>query len=350
LYLTAIAALLPVVSLGASGKPITGDLSAPRAARAQALPISPLSGGAIVAGALMIAAAAVAARARRRAARPRGDRREGRRVLIVSRKPTTIRCGGAKSPKPLDRCFEEVGFRTYQVSSLSGLSRRLVSVAPHVVAVDVGIDAHAVSKVERILRRKGSWSTIPVVFYNVEGVPPSKARPAVGLLRNAWNLGPRFSDRELFEVVAPVVKGEGGGRRPGTTTMQAATNALQGRIIDDSLQEVLTFMEIGRKTGCLLVETRRPFGMIFFDRGTIVNAATKDREDMEAVLEMLKIRRGIFRFAPGKQPAEITCALPASGVLLEFNKRLDEAMEKAGSGRPVDFYITPERAETTAHG
>jgi hypothetical protein len=257
-------------------------------------------------------------------------------VLIVAPRSLSVQCGGGKCTKPLSRCFEEVGFRAYETPGLTGLARHLASISPHLLAVDVQTDAHAVSKVERVLRRKGPWSTTPVIYYNVEGVPGTAARPAVGLLRSAWNFGTRMTDRELFEVIAPLVNDRGSEGRPGTTTMQAAVDALQGRIIDDSLQEVLSFMEIGRKNGCLLVETNCPYGMIYFDQGLIISAATKSSTGMEAVLDMLKIRRGVFRFAPDKKPEKADSGLPVSAVLLEFSKRVDEAAQQPG---PVGFSV-----------
>ncbi|MBD3316471.1 MAG: DUF4388 domain-containing protein [Chitinivibrionales bacterium] len=261
--------------------------------------------------------------------------KDEKRAIIIGPEQDSMQCGEGDEAKPLSRCFREAGFGTYEMPDLKGLAGYLSSVSPHLLAVDVRVDGHAVSKVERVLRRKGPLSNIPVLFCNVEGLPATTPRPAVGLLRNAWHIGARINNAELREIIAPLMS-TGDSQRPGTTTLQTAVNALQGRIIDDSLQEVLSFMEMGGKTGCLLVETSQPYGMLYFDRGVIINAATKTTTGMKAALEMLEIRRGIFRFAPEKKPAESNCTIAVAAVLLEFAKRADEAAQKKQKRRSTE--------------
>ncbi len=103
-------------------------------------------------------------------------------------------------------------------------------------------------------------------------------------------------------------------------------SALEGNIAESNLPEVLQFIEIGKKTGCLQIEDAAPLGIIYFTEGRIVHAAAIDNiSGREAVNYILGLQKGSFRFLLDKQPKVRDLDLSTLEVLMEWTKSEDEA-------------------------
>ena len=103
-------------------------------------------------------------------------------------------------------------------------------------------------------------------------------------------------------------------------------SALEGDIAESNLPEVLQFIEIGKKTGCLQIEDTSPLGIIYFTEGRIVHAAAIDNiSGREAVTYILGLQKGSFRFLLDKQPKVRDLDLSTLEVLMEWTKSEDEA-------------------------
>jgi Domain of unknown function (DUF4388) len=105
--------------------------------------------------------------------------------------------------------------------------------------------------------------------------------------------------------------------------------ALQGNLGTFALPEVLRLLASTRKTGCLHVEGDRGRGSVWFDEGSVaaatagraVNAVPVD----EVVFELLRYRRGSFRFSLDEQPPlETVQVLDLESTLLRALQLLDE--------------------------
>jgi hypothetical protein len=103
-------------------------------------------------------------------------------------------------------------------------------------------------------------------------------------------------------------------------------SALEGNIAESNLPEVLQFIEIGRKTGCLQLEDGGPLGIIYFMEGRIVHAAAIDNHSgRDAVNFILGLQQGSFRFLLDKHPKVRDLDLSTIEVLMEWTKTSDEA-------------------------
>lgn len=105
--------------------------------------------------------------------------------------------------------------------------------------------------------------------------------------------------------------------------------ALQGNLGTFALPEVLRLLAATRKTGCLYVEGDRGRGSVWFDEGSVaaatagraVNAVPVD----EVLFELLRHRRGSFRFSLDEQPPlETVQVLDLESTLLRALQLLDE--------------------------
>ncbi|HMG45292.1 MAG TPA: DUF4388 domain-containing protein [Acidimicrobiales bacterium] len=108
--------------------------------------------------------------------------------------------------------------------------------------------------------------------------------------------------------------------------------ALQGNLGAFALPDVLRLLATTRKTGCLYVEGDRGRGSVWLDEGGVV-AATAGRALNavpvdEAVFELLRHRRGSFRFSLDEAPPlETVQALDLESTLLRALQLLDEWRE-----------------------
>ncbi len=240
-------------------------------------------------------------------------------LLVIGRDNKTIHRYLTNTTTTLQKTFAELGFGITVIENLNSLARRLSHFLPDVIAVDWRFAPNVHETVEQLLSSKASTANIFVLFYNV---PEQQRANRSKRLPNAEYLGVRVTDREIFTLVTPLVTT---GDRPHEIRKSVQSSALEGDIANGSLSEVFQFAEIGRKTGCLLLENHKPFGLVFFRDGLIVYAATQKSAAKEAVLEMLNLQEGKFRFVVDKQPTTTNCTIPTLGILMEWTKELDEA-------------------------
>ena len=102
-------------------------------------------------------------------------------------------------------------------------------------------------------------------------------------------------------------------------------SALEGDISESNLPEILQFIEMGKKTGCLQFEDATPLGIIYFTQGRIVHAAATDSTTgREALNYILGLKKGNFRFILDKQPRVSDLDLSTLEVLMEWTRIEDE--------------------------
>jgi hypothetical protein len=120
-----------------------------------------------------------------------------------------------------------------------------------------------------------------------------------------------------------------GGEAVESVRSEVGSLALQGNLGTFALPEVLRLLASTRKTGCLHVEGDRGRGSVWFDEGSVaaatagraVNAVPVD----EVIFELLRYRRGSFRFSLDEQPPlETVQVLDLESTLLRALQLLDE--------------------------
>jgi hypothetical protein len=240
-------------------------------------------------------------------------------LLMVARTDKQVQRYLSNTTIPLQKCFSEIGFRVTQAKTGNDVMKLLIHYLPDVVLVDWEIDKNIHRWMEKVLGSKSSTANVFVIFYNVPD--PAKVEKSKSI-QNAQYLGLSFTDREVFTLVTPLIIT---GEQPTALRKSVESSALEGNVADGSLSEVFQFVEIGRKTGCLLVEAKRPFGIIYFKDGLIVYAATTKETGEKAVLEILNTDEGRFRFVLEKVPRTTNCTLKTLGVLMEWTRMVDEA-------------------------
>jgi len=91
--------------------------------------------------------------------------------------------------------------------------------------------------------------------------------------------------------------------------------------------DLLQLLAQGRKTGAFLVQAGPLEGGVYLERGRPVHALLGSRQGEKALLEVLALKEGRFRFLPGERAQRTTLGLPLEAYLLQAVRVLDERVE-----------------------
>ncbi len=102
-----------------------------------------------------------------------------------------------------------------------------------------------------------------------------------------------------------------------------------GECVQGNLAEIPTFallqmLEMGRKTGVLLIEGDDGAGFLWLHEGLPVHAETKAQKGFDAALTIVAADRGHFSFEPNRATPERTIEASVTELLLEGSRQLDE--------------------------
>ncbi|MBN1982580.1 MAG: DUF4388 domain-containing protein [Chitinivibrionales bacterium] len=238
-----------------------------------------------------------------------------KKILFLSTQQTLIQRYLTDEMAPIENFFEGMGFHIAQATDGKMAHQLLQEFIPDSLIVDWQSGKNIQSFIEQVITNK----SLLVVFYNVPD--PHRVIKST-ILTNVHYLGTSISDRDLIKVVSPhIVNDDASGLSPRKSI---ENSALQGDIGDGSLVEIIQFIEIGRKTGCLAVQDEKPSGLIYFDNGVIIYAASRSSVAENAVYDILSLKKGRFIFILGKMPKSSNCNLPTLPLLMEWSKVSDE--------------------------
>jgi SH3-like domain-containing protein len=255
-------------------------------------------------------------RLRTKAARKVAIRKD---LLIIAHSEKEISLSLTDSTTTLSKCFSEIGFKVNYASEMDHARNMLMHYLPDVIVVDWHLGANVMHDVESVLSNRTSTTNILVIFYNVpdvSSVPQSKVIP------NAHFLGISVSDREIFRLVTPLIMTQSETK---SIRRSVESSALGGELGHGSLIEVMQFIEIGRKTGCLYIVIEKPFGLIYFEQGRLTYAASQAKQGRDAVFEILALKTGHFHFVLDKVSPTKNVNLSTLEILMEWTKTVDEA-------------------------
>jgi hypothetical protein len=243
-------------------------------------------------------------------------------VLIVARESKPVQYTLTNAMTAMEYCFTEIGLNV-SVAKDSVTARNIIEHSmPDLILVDWEFEASIFAKIDNLFARMTLAGCPHFLFYNV---PDVSVVPDAKVLRNVTLLGLTVSDRDIFKVVTPIIAQADADPTPKSIQKSVQRCALEGEIAGGNLLEVLQFIEIGSKTGCLMIETKGPFGLVYFRDGMIVYAAAAKGQGVEAVYEILNQPSGKFRFITNKHPKTANLCLPTLSVLMEWTKDKDEA-------------------------
>jgi DNA-binding response OmpR family regulator len=172
----------------------------------------------------------------------------------------------------------------------------------------------------RILRSRPSLSSVPVLFLTSLSSPEERLR--------AYKLGvddfvPKPSD--VDELVARTDRAVDRAHRPGATLMQRKT--LRGDLEQISLGSVLSFLELEKKTGVLLLVGEHT-ARVFVEAGRPLKIeldGSKGTQDQRQLMsQVLEWNGGQFEFGAQDVACEDELRSSVTSILLEHARQRDE--------------------------
>jgi hypothetical protein len=105
---------------------------------------------------------------------------------------------------------------------------------------------------------------------------------------------------------------------------QTGSDAFQGDLAEIPPFAVIQILEMGRKSGCLEIDSDRESGRLWFADGAPVHAETKGQLGFDAAVALVHAHAGRFRFEPRTQIPDSTIRASVTELLLEASRQLDE--------------------------
>ncbi|AEV16004.1 hypothetical protein TCCBUS3UF1_9590 [Thermus sp. CCB_US3_UF1] len=105
--------------------------------------------------------------------------------------------------------------------------------------------------------------------------------------------------------------------------------------------DLLQLLAQGGRTGLFAVEVAEGVGEVYLERGRPVHAVFRDKVGREALLEVLALKAGRFRFLLGQRPPRGSLEGPLEAYLLQAIRLLDERVEVG----PFDLVRPAPKAE-----
>lgn len=117
---------------------------------------------------------------------------------------------------------------------------------------------------------------------------------------------------------------------------------LEGNLKDFDLSDILQLVQLGKKTGALVVQSDGDEGIIFFNDGTAVHAKAGDTTGDQSVNRILRWRQGSFAFRPDETTAYRTIQTPVQHLVLDAARQIDEWQDIQRLIPSMDMVLTIE--------
>jgi pSer/pThr/pTyr-binding forkhead associated (FHA) protein len=130
------------------------------------------------------------------------------------------------------------------------------------------------------------------------------------------------------QVEAPVERASASSGEDKTILVERP--ALSQQTFQGSLAEIPTFavlqiLEMGRKSGALVIESEQGPGRLWLAAGAPVHAETKTQKGFDAAVAVVNMTSGRFTFEPQSDAPEHTIQASVTELLLEASRIQDEA-------------------------
>jgi uncharacterized protein YraI len=240
------------------------------------------------------------------------------RVLLIARKDKRIDDAITDGRTTVIASLKNPLFAVHNARDLHAVAKYLQKKRPDVIIVDWEFGSRIAERMKSALTSRTALVSLPVILYNV--VNTERARKTLDM-QTFYYLGNSFTVQDLFKFALLLT-----GDRNGSGSFQKSIQryALEGPIEQGSLSEVLQLIEVGNKTGGLLVDHGDLFGAIYFQNGIITYAVTKTSQGMQAIEELLDLTTGYFRLSADVDLNRSNCSVRIAAALMEWAQKKDE--------------------------
>jgi CheY-like chemotaxis protein len=219
------------------------------------------------------------------------------------------------------------------VEAVDGMDafEKAVRVKPHIILSDIMMPKLDGYGLYRKIKSRPETAAVPFVFLSAKKDVDERV---VGLEMGADDyITKPFSIKELKAKIRSITKKVSDLKEVGS---------LEGLLREVDLVDVIQLIEMGRKTGMLILETPGGEGKVYFDQGNPVFAQAGSWEGVEAFNVMLSWRDGRFKLDQKAVAIDYNID-PGSGqeLLMEGVRLSDEMEEAIRALPPADSRLFP---------
>ncbi len=172
-------------------------------------------------------------------------------------------------------------------------------------------------------------------------------------MATARSFEPRTMD--CFSCLGTALWQTGGERarraRVGRGAGRHVVNALQGRLGDGVLANLIQYLSLNQASGCLqVVADGHGSGQVYMSGGTVLHVEAGDAVGLPGLAELLGWRQGRFAFSVGVQAPRRTLDLPVDALLLHATHDNDVNGRVASVAHGAKIATVPGSNGTVAHG
>ena len=241
----------------------------------------------------------------------------------VTVKKVLIADPSEKSRQALGHFLREKGMEVLEaVDGSKALAEALLH-RPDLLVLDLSVGVLGPERLIQILRTNPNTKSIPIFFLSDKEKSVSGFRAGVDeFIRRPFHEEEILLrlQRSLFQdSLAEVFSGD---------------SEISGNLAQVFLPDLWQMLSLNQKSGIVQVEGEKASGSIYIERGEIVSAATQNITGEKALFRMLPLKKGKFRFLPGKVGVRRTIHAPSQHVVLEGMRQFDE-LQKLGDVKPA---------------
>lgn len=219
--------------------------------------------------------------------------------------------------------FEE-GFEVLEAVDGIDAFDKALELKPHIILSDIMMPRLDGYGLYRKIKSRPETASIPFVFLSAKKDVDERV---VGLEMGVDDyITKPFSIKELKAKVRSITKKIKDLKELGS---------LEGLLKEVDLVDVIQLIEMGRKTGMLLLESSWGPGRVYFDHGTPVYAMTEKWKGIEAFNIMLSWKEGRFRLDQKAVSIEPNIEHSGGQELLMEGVRLADEMEESLRSLPA---------------
>jgi len=217
---------------------------------------------------------------------------------------------------------------------------KAVKVKPDIILSDIMMPRLDGYGLYRKIRSRPETSSVPFVFLSAKKDVDERV---LGLEMGADDyITKPFSVKELKAKIRSLTKKIRDLDQRGS---------LEGLLKEVDLIDVIQLIEMGRKTGMLLIESPSGDGKIYFDQGSPIMAQTLNWLGIEAFNTLLTFKEGRFRLDQRSVPVESNIQQGSGQELLMEGVRLSDEMQEAQRRLPPSgTVLVPEEKGLKAEG
>jgi CheY-like chemotaxis protein len=232
------------------------------------------------------------------------------------------------------------GFGVIDTSDGSRALAETLLKRPDILLLDLSVEALGAERLVQILRTNPTTKSIPIFFMSEE----EKSVPGFRAGIDDFIRKPFRGEEVLLRIQRTLF-------RKDSRDAVAVDSEISGNLAQIFLPDLWQMLSLKAKSGVIQVEGEGMEGSIYIEKGEIVSARARNTTGEKALYRLISLKKGKFRFLPGKVEVRRTIYISSQQAVLEGLRHLDEIKNLSEDlPAPNDSVILSKNARSVTGG